>query len=90
MIDSIEKYYNTFVENNFISYDQKQVDLLKNIYEVWTQSKRINFFSTIKKLQGIYVYGSVGIGKTFVFNLFLNFINSGKKYNISFNRCSKS
>ena len=83
MIDSIEKYYNTFVENNFISYNQKQVDLLKNIHEVWTQSKRINFFSTIKKLQGIYVYGSVGIGKTFVFNLFLNFINSGKKYHFN-------
>jgi len=33
MINSIEKHYNIFVENNFISYDQKQVELLKNIHD---------------------------------------------------------
>ena len=71
MTKNIEQRYKDFVSNNFISYDVKQIEVLKSIDEEWRQRKKINFFSKLKKYHGIYVYGSVGIGKTFILNLFL-------------------
>ena len=83
MNDTVKQRYNSFVENNLISYDDKQVELLKTINRIWQQSKKIYFFSKIKKYQGIYVHGSVGIGKTFIINLFIQYIKGGKKYHFN-------
>ena len=63
MSKNIEQRYKDFVTNNFIAHDEKQIEALKSIDEEWHQRKKINFFSKLKKCQGIYVYGSVGIGK---------------------------
>ena len=68
MTKNIEQRYKDFVSNNFISYDVKQIEALKSIDEEWQKRKKINFFSKLKKYQGAYVYGSVGIGKTFILN----------------------
>ena len=70
MTKNIEQRYKDFVSNNFISYDVKQIEALKSIDEEWQKRKKINFFSKLKKYQGVYVYRSVGIGKTFILNLF--------------------
>ena len=83
MNDTVEQGYNNFVENNLITHDKKQVELLKTINKTWQQSKKIYFFSKIKKYQGIYVHGSVGIGKTFIINLFIQYIKGGKKYHFN-------
>ena len=40
--------YNSFVENNFIKKDLKQVEVLKKINEAWNKKKK-NFF--LKKQQ---------------------------------------
>lgn len=77
--DEIKKIYNDFVINQFISYDDKQEELLKEINSTWEESKKINFFSLLKKFNGVYVHGSVGIGKTFILNLFSQNINKAKK-----------
>ena len=79
MSKNIEQRYKDFVTNNFISYDVKQIEALKSFDEGWQQRKKINFFSKLKKYQGIYVHGSVGIGKTFILNLFLQNISGGIK-----------
>ena len=79
MINTIKKTYDDFVANNFINYDQKQIDLIEKIETTWQQSKRINFFSNTKKFKGIYVHGDVGIGKTFIINLFIQNIENAKK-----------
>ena len=71
MTKNIEEHYKDFVVNNFITYDVKQIEVLKCIDEEWRHRKKINFFSKLKKYHGVYVYGSVGIGKTFILNLFL-------------------
>ena len=83
MNDTVEQSYNNFVANNLITRDKKQVELLKIINKTWQQSKKIYFFSKIKKYQGIYVHGSVGIGKTFILNLFIQYIKGGKKYHFN-------
>ena len=80
MVKDIKKIYNNFVLNNFINYDQKQENLLTEIEFTWhNYNKKINFFSKYKKYNGIYICGSVGIGKTFLLNLFVQNIKKGKK-----------
>jgi len=83
MSKNIEQRYKDFVTNNFIAHDEKQIEALKSIDEEWHQRKKINFFSKLKKCQGIYVYGSVGIGKTLILNLFLQNISGGIKYHFN-------
>mgnify|MGYP000721676300 CR=1 FL=1 len=83
MTKNIEQRYKDFVSNNFISYDVKQIEALKSIDEEWQKRKKINFFSKLKKYQGAYVYGSVGIGKTFILNLFLQNVSVGIKYHFN-------
>jgi|TARA_B110001454_G_scaffold69871_1_gene68134 predicted ATPase len=77
--DEIEKIYNDFVINQFINYDDRQEKLLKEINLTWKENKKINFFSSLKKFNGVYVHGSVGIGKTFILNLFSQNIKKSKK-----------
>ena len=79
----IEDKYNDLVENKLITFDFKQRDLLNNIYSTWLESKKFNFFSNLKKNQGIYIFGPVGVGKTFIINLFLQHIASSKKYHFN-------
>ena len=83
MSKNIEQRYKDFVTNNFIVYDEKQIEVLKSIDKEWQQRKRINFFLQLKKYQGIYVHGSVGIGKTFILNLFLQSIAESIKYHFN-------
>ena len=71
--------YNSFVENNFINKDSKQIYVLQKIYNVWSNNKHSNYFFNQKKTQGIYVYGPVGTGKTFLLNLFYQNTKVGKK-----------
>ena len=72
MKNNLMKIYNDFVSNNFISYDEDQIKILNIFAEIWNQNKKINFFLNKKKFKGIYLYGKVGIGKTFLINLFIN------------------
>ena len=75
--------YNDFVNSNLIKYDQKQFDLLQSLGKVWEQYKKINFFNKQRKKYGVYINGSVGIGKTFILKLFIQQKLKGK--NIHFN-----
>ena len=69
--------YNSFVENNFIKKDLKQVEVLKKINEAWNKNKKI-FFSK-KNKKGVYLHGGVGTGKTFLLNIFYQYTKVGKK-----------
>jgi len=75
----IEKIYNDFVNNNFIKFDSKQIDILQKLVVTYNNYRKIRIFSKNKKNIGVYVYGSVGIGKTFVLNLFTQNIKNSKK-----------
>jgi len=83
MNEKIVKSYTNFAENNFITYDIKQLELLRAVNRAWKEAKKINFFSKFKKYQGVYVYGKVGIGKTFILNLFIQNIVDGKQYHFN-------
>ena len=71
--------YNSFVENHFINKDSQQIEVLQKIYNTWSNNKQNNYFFKQKKTKGVYVYGSVGTGKTFLLNLFYQNTKVGKK-----------
>ena len=76
---TILDHYEGFVLNNFIKQDVSQINTLNKISLTWEKyNENILFFSKRKKL-GIYLYGSVGTGKTFLLNLFLQYSKVGKK-----------
>jgi len=76
---SILDHYNGFVSNNFIRKDINQTDLLNKISLVWDKYSKNNLFFSKNKKIGVYVYGSVGTGKTFLLSLFLQYSKIGKK-----------
>ncbi len=76
---SVLDHYNGFVLNNFIKKDISQTDLLNKISLAWDQYNKNNLFFSKKKKRGIYVYGPVGTGKTFLLSLFLQYSKVGKK-----------
>jgi len=85
---TILDHYKGFVSNNFIKKDFNQTNLLNKISFVWDQYNKSNLFFSKKKKIGIYVYGSVGTGKTFLLTLFSEYTKLGKK--IHFNHLMNS
>ena len=71
--------YNSFVENHFINKDFHQTDVLQKIDNAWNNNRQNNYFFKQKKIQGAYVYGPVGTGKTFLLNIFYQNTKVGKK-----------
>ena len=67
---SVIDQYNSFVENNFIKTSEEQLNVLKKLNSVWSNNKKSNLFVKTRKKDGVYLYGSVGTGKTFLLNLF--------------------
>ena len=71
--------YKSFVENNFIKSNRSQLEVLKKIDTIWNKNKKTNFFSNTNKKYGIYLFGKVGTGKTFLLNLFYQNSKVGTK-----------
>ncbi len=71
--------YNSFVENNFIKTNDEQIKVLKKLNSVWLKNKKNNLFLFNQKKDGVYLYGKVGSGKTFLLNLFYQNSKVGKK-----------
>ena len=76
---SVIDQYNSFVENNFIKTSEEQLNVLKKLNAVWSNNKKSNLFVKTRKKDGVYLYGSVGTGKTFLLNLFYQNSKVGKK-----------
>jgi len=71
--------YKSFVENNFIKSSDEQISVLRKLNSSWQLSQKNNFFLTNKVVDGVYLYGKVGTGKTFLLNLFYQNSKIGKK-----------
>ena len=71
--------YNSFVENNFIKKNVDQIKFLKQANNVWSSYSKTKLFFKDKIFEGIYLYGQVGTGKTFLLNLFYQNTKIGKK-----------
>ncbi len=76
---TILDHYKGFVSNNFIKQDSNQINILNKITSTWKIYNSSNFFKSKRKKLGVYVFGTVGTGKTFLLSLFLQFSKVGKK-----------
>ncbi len=76
---SVLDQYNSFVENNFIKTSKEQISVLEKLNSVWINNKKNNIFIKFNKRDGVYLYGSVGTGKTFLLNLLYQNSKVGKK-----------
>ena len=76
---SVLDHYSGFFKNNFIKKDINQIAILKEIQLTWDNFNKKSMFFSNSKILGVYVYGSVGTGKTFLLNLFSQFSKRGKK-----------
>ena len=72
-------HYDGFVKNNFINNDTNQIAILNQLTCSLEEFNKNSFFFSKPKKLGVYVYGSVGTGKTFLLNLFSQFSKMGKK-----------
>ena len=79
MIFNVIDQYHSFVENNFIKTNEAQLEVLKKLNFVWSKNKKNNLFQKNTKKDGVYLYGKVGTGKTFLLNLFYQNSKVGKK-----------
>ncbi len=79
MFFDVVDQYNSFVENNFIKKNSEQIKVLKKINEIWSANKKKTFFFNNTNKDGVYLYGKVGTGKTFLLNLFYQNSKVGKK-----------
>ena len=78
-------------------YDEKQVEILvdfqnlsDNLIRKYNITKRsfknkfLSFFNKHNNISGIYLWGGVGLGKTFLVDLFYNNLNIDNKKRIHF------
>jgi len=78
MVFTVMDQYESFVNNNFIKRNTTQIKLIEDINLTWKDYKKNSFFSK-RKNNGVYFYGSVGTGKTFLLSLVCHFSKVGKK-----------
>ena len=83
--------YRDHLEKNHLQQDPRQLLVLQSFDRLYEILKSKNsFFSKLKNLtssivpQGIYVWGTVGIGKTFLMDCFYDSLITTKKYRIHF------
>jgi len=88
---SFLKYYLNVCKNK-IQKDSSQYRLVKKLEPVWfhlVKRKKIffyNFFQSKKKNKGIYIWGNVGVGKTFIMDLFYESLPFSTKRRFHYNR----
>lgn len=81
--------YRNYLEKNHLQSDFQQLSTLKFLdHECSTLNSCLRIFSKLfprqKKIKGIYLWGSVGIGKTFLMDCFYNALTTTKKRRIHF------
>lgn len=73
--------YEKKCQSEYLKYDAKQADIINELEHLRSEIVNTRFFRFPQKTtsQGIYLYGSVGSGKSMIMDLFYNNVNIEKK-----------
>lgn len=96
MTFSFQEYYKKAIQNNEVVFDASQVVVVSafdNLFSEIKKDYKFSFFENIKKKifrskitnrikKGLYLYGSVGRGKTFLMDMFYELVPLKKKIRI--------
>src|SRR5580700_1729375 len=85
-------YYNSYLEKGLIQSDVEQIkalDCLQNVYNglIKEHKRRFGWSSFLHKnnvIKGLYIWGGVGIGKTFMMDCFYNALPFKQKMRMHF------
>ncbi len=85
-------YYNDYFKKGLIQSDEKQIGVLKHLQKIYDHlivehKKRFGWGSFLHKnkmVKGLYVWGGVGIGKTFMMDCFYNALPFKQKMRMHF------
>lgn len=86
--------YNSMINNGVVLADPSQRQAIEKLNEIWNkiENQSNHFFSP--QIKGLYMWGSVGTGKTWIMDLFYNSLNFKKKMRVHFSsflkRCSQT
>lgn len=78
----LHKHYNKLVEKKIINYDKTQIEIIDHLEKLrksLEKKNKFSFFSKKTKISGIYIYGSVGRGKSLLMDLFYKYCHVSKK-----------
>lgn len=83
--------YRNAVEQGSITYSEQQFEIVQLFQELFLQlSKKPSvlehWFRSKPQIKGIYLWGSVGSGKTFLMDMFYNSLPFSEKYRVHFHR----
>ncbi len=87
-------YYQQLVKQDIIVEDQQQLALLEQLLPTFKALRaesraRARFYNVLRKnksVQGLYIWGGVGIGKTFVMDCFFNALPFTQKLRVHFHQ----
>lgn len=80
----LDKLYHNKVDNSKLKYDAKQINVLKILEKYINFKRSFNFWKKPDKL-GVYIYGSVGSGKTTIMDIFYSSLTVKNKERMHFN-----
>ena len=69
--NSLIKFYQASVKNEKIQHDESQLRALNILQNTFNQlqekpAKKFFIFKKLRDIKGVYLYGPVGVGKTFL------------------------
>ncbi|WP_322853222.1 cell division protein ZapE [Acinetobacter seifertii] len=81
--------YNSMIDNGVVLADPSQRQAIETLNEIWNkiENQSSHFFSP--QIKGLYMWGSVGTGKTWIMDLFYNSLNFKKKMRVHFHHFLK-
>lgn len=81
--------YNSMIDTGVVLADPSQRQAIETLNEIWNkiENQSNHFFSP--QIKGLYMWGSVGTGKTWIMDLFYNSLNFKKKMRVHFHHFLK-
>lgn len=87
---SPKQYYQALIQQQAILADPSQQAAIEQLNEIWEKLERPKAFFIQRPIRGLYMWGSVGSGKTWLMDIFYQSLSYKKKVRIHFHHFLKN